>query len=286
MSKKSKRNRQPDRVESHKSSAIGKRWWILAASTLTVIVCLIPYCLIPDLKDVEFGLTGLDDDVLLGTFAKQQYSISDAFHRDAFMAEKSDNFYRPLQSLVFMANSYLWGAHPSSFHRTNVILHCLAACCLLQLLLLFGSPPSLSLLATLVYAVNPLFTETVAWIPGCGDLLLGFFGILSFFALVKFHAVRKPHYLVLHFMSFLLAALSKETALILPVIFAVYLLLKERKKALSIRNLPLAAAWTIIGVAYYFLRKTAIVRLPNSRAFGIGPLMEIFEFCRRPSAAL
>jgi protein O-mannosyl-transferase len=219
-------------------------------------------------------MTGLDDDVLLSTFAKQQYSIADALHRDAFMAEKSDNFYRPLQSLTFMTNSYLWGAHPSSFHRTNVILHCLAACCLLQLLLLLKSPPMVSLLATLVYATNPLFTQAVAWIPGCGDLLLGLFGILSFFTLVKFHEARKQHYLVLHFLAFSLAVLSKETALILPVIFAVYLLLKERKNALSIRNLPLAAVWVIVGVAYYFLRKTAIVRLPNSRAFGIGPLIE------------
>jgi protein O-mannosyl-transferase len=269
MSKKSKRNRRPERVDSHKSSVIGRTGRIFAASALTVLVCLLTYY-----SSVQFGLTGLDDDVLLNTFARQQYSIADALHRDAFMAEKSDNFYRPLQSLTFMANSYLWGAHASSFHRTNVILHCLTACCLLQLLLLLGSPLTLSLLAALVYATNPLFTQAVAWVPGCGDLLLGLFGILTFYTLVKFYAVRKPHYLVLHFIAFSLAVLSKETALILPVIFAVYLLLKERKKALSIRNLPLAAVWTIIGVAYYFLRKTAIVRLPNTRAFGIGPLVE------------
>jgi tetratricopeptide (TPR) repeat protein len=269
MSKKSKRNRRPELVENHKSGIMDRPWSIFAASALTVLVCLLAYY-----SSVQFGLTGLDDDVLLSTFAKHQYSIADAFHRDAFMAEKSDNFYRPLQSLVFMADSYLWGPRPSSFHLANVILHCLAACCLLQLLLLLGSPPTLSLLATLVYATNPLFTQAVAWIPGCGDLLLGLFGILSFFTLVKFQTVRKPHYLVLHFLAFSLASLSKETALILPVIFVIYLLLKERKKALSIRNLPLAAVWTIIGVAYYFLRKTAIVRLPNSRAFGIGPLIE------------
>jgi protein O-mannosyl-transferase len=269
MSKKSKRNRQPERAENHKSIAISGTWGVFAASALTVLVCLLVYQ-----GSLQFGLTGLDDDALLSTFAKQQYSIADAFHRDAFMAEKSDNFYRPLQSLAFMANSYIWGAYPSSFHRTNVILHCLTACCLLQLLLLLGCTPTLSLLATLVYATNPLFTQAVAWMPGCGDLLLGLFGILSFFTLVKFHKLRNLRYLVLHFLAFFLAALSKETALILPAIFAVYLFLIERKKALSIRNLPLAAVWTIVGVAYYFLRKTAIVRLPSSRAFGIRPLME------------
>jgi protein O-mannosyl-transferase len=274
MSKKSKRNRQPERAEKRTSSAIGKPWSIFAASALIVIVCLLPYCIIPDLKGIEFGLTGLDDDVFLGTFAKQPYSIADALHRDAFMVEKSDNFYRPLQSLAFMASSFLWGTNPSSYHRPNFILHCLAACCLLQLLLLLGSPQSLSLIATLIYASNPLFTQAVVWIPGCGDLLLGLFGVLSFFTLLKFNEGRKPRHLVLHFLAFLLAALSKETALILPVIFAACLLLKDRKKALSIGNLSLAAVWTIVGVAYYFLRKTAIIRLPNSRAFGMGPLIE------------
>jgi tetratricopeptide (TPR) repeat protein len=97
---------------------------------------------------------------------------------------------------------------------------------------------------------------------------------LSFFALVKFHTLRKSRYLALHFLAFFLAALSKESALILPVIFVAYLLLRERKQALSIRNLPLAVVWAIVGVAYYFLRKTAIVRLPNSSAFGIRPLIE------------
>jgi hypothetical protein len=37
------------------------------------------------------------------TFANQSYRILDALHRDAFMAEKGDQFCRPLHSKGFTA---------------------------------------------------------------------------------------------------------------------------------------------------------------------------------------
>jgi protein O-mannosyl-transferase len=269
MSKKSKRNRRPEPCDDQKATLISRRWSLFAASALIIIVCLLTYS-----NSMQFGLTGLDDDVLLNTFSKQTYQIKDALVRDAFMAEKSDSFYRPLQSLTFMADSYFWGSNPISYHRTNVILHCIAACCLLQLLLLLGYPQTLSIMATLVYTANPIFAQAVSWIPGRGDLLLGIFGILSFFFWVKFCSVRKPHYLFLHFLAFSLAALSKETALVLPVIFAAYLLFVERKKALSVRNLPPVSVWIMVAVAYYFIRRIAMYRLPGSQNFGLARLIE------------
>ncbi len=269
MSKKSKRNRRLEREEPWKTFNIGKPRRTLAASVLTIVVCLLAYG-----SSVQFGLTGLDDDRLVSTFAGHQFHITDAFSRDAFMAEKSNGFYRPLQSLTFMADSYIGDSRPLVYHRTNVILHCLAACCLLQLLMLLGYPQMLSLLTTLVYAADPLFAQAVAWIPGRGDLLLGLFGLLSFMPMVKFRATGKQRYLLLHFLALSLAAFSKETALVLPAIFAAYLLLVERRKALSIKYLPPAAVWLTVSVAYFFIRKAAIDRLPGSRTFGVRHLME------------
>jgi protein O-mannosyl-transferase len=269
MSKKTKRNRKPVQAESQRSGAVGRPLKILGASALTVIVGLLAFG-----GSLQLGLTGLDDDVFVGTFAKQQYSITDALHRDAFMSENSDNFYRPLQSIAFIASAYFWGNNPKSYHSASVILHCIAVCCLLWLLLLLGYRLILSLIAALIYAAHPLFAQAVAWIPGCGDLLLGLFGILSFFTLVKFCTAQKWRYLGLHGFAFMLAALSKETAVLMPVIFAAYLVLTERKKALSFRNLCLAAVWLIVVDAWYLLRSTAITRLPNRNIFGIGALME------------
>jgi tetratricopeptide (TPR) repeat protein len=268
MGKKSKLSRRLEHKEIRKPSALGRPWKILGGSALTLFVCLLAYG-----SSMQFGLTGLDDDSLVSIFTKQ-YPFADAFNRDAFMVEKSNTFYRPLQSLTFMAESYIWGSYPPSYHRANVILHCLAACCLLQLLILLGYPQTTSLLATLVYATSPLFAQAVAWIPGCGDLLLGLFGLLSFLSLVKFHTTGKRRYWILHFLSLSLAAFSKETALALPVIFAAYLLLVERKRVLSIRNLGLAATWFTVSVAYFFIRRNAMAGLPGSHSFGIGCLME------------
>jgi tetratricopeptide (TPR) repeat protein len=271
MGKKSKRNRRLERATSRQSVSLSGPWVTFGASALIVVVCLVVYH-----GSLRFGLTGLDDDMFMSTFAKKQYSVADALHRDAFMAEKSDNFYRPLQSIAFIASVHFWdwGNHPFSYHRTSVILHCITACCLLQLLLLLGYSQALSFFATLIYAVHPLFAQAVAWIPGCGDLLLGLFGILSFWTLVKFCKARKPYLLLMHFLAFALAALSKETALVLPGLFAVYLITIERKKTWSLKNLPLAAIWTVVVAAYFLLRRTAIHSFPKSGDFGFAPLMQ------------
>lgn len=266
-----KQNRQKERVKNKQSSAISSKSLILASSALLVFVCIVAYY-----SSLQFGLTKLDDDLFQRTFANRSYNIMDALHSDAFMAEKGDQFYRPLQSISFIisVNLWPWGSHPYSFHLTSLILHCLAVCCLLRLLLRLGYRQELALLGALIYASSPLFAQAVAWIPGCGDLLLGIFGILSFLTLIKYNVDRKPYYLLLHFAAFLLAALSKETALILPIVFISYLLLVEGKRSLNIQNWVLAAAWIAVAITYYFLRKTAIQHFPNNRAFGIRPLFE------------
>jgi len=59
----------------------------------------------------------------------------------------------------------------------------------------------------------------------------------------------------------------------LPVLFAVYLLLVERKHAFNPANGCLVAAWVIIGAGYLLLRNAAMAGLPAGGTFGIVPLI-------------
>jgi protein O-mannosyl-transferase len=269
MSRKRKQNRRPEPGGRQDRVVAGRAFGILATPVLIALVCLLVYG-----SSVQFGLTTLDDESIVSAFAKRQFRVMDALNRDAFMSEKSDSFYRPLQSLVFMAASSIGGRQPALWHCANVVLHCIAVYCLLLLLLQLGYPRAISVLAAMIYAVNPVFAQAVAWIPGCGDLLLGIFGILSFYVLLKYCAGGNQGYLVLHSLVLLLAALSKETALVLPVIFSAYVLFVERKKALRFRYVPLAAAWILVLGIYFILRRAAVQSLPDNNIFGIGILIE------------
>jgi len=104
------------------------------------------------------------------------------------MQSNGNDFYRPLQSITFIMDAAISGTDPSSYHLTNIILHWMAVCSFLGLLLVLGVNRRFSFFIALLYAVHPLFVQAVAWIPGRGDLLLCLFRLLAFIALVQFGA--------------------------------------------------------------------------------------------------
>ena len=235
---------------------------------LLILACLSIYW-----RTNGFNVTGLDDDTLIGCFAGHHYGLLDAFSCNAFMIHKGNDFYRPLQSTLFIIDAAISGALPSANHVTNVALHCLAVCSLLWLLFMLGYDRWLAFFASAFFALNPQLAQAVAWIPGQGDVLLGLFGILSLALLTKFRLTGNYWFFALHGLAFFLAALSKESAILLPVLFAAFLLFREGKKSLSRGNVLLAPVWGGVAAIYLILRHGAMGGLPQSRIFGLTPFI-------------
>jgi hypothetical protein len=90
------------------------------------------------------------------------------------------NYYRPFPYLVYMFDYHIFGLNPRGFHLTSIILHggvsiivFLIAVFLLDKVKLrtSGSPKAFYILtpafiASLLFAVHPINTETVAWVSG------------------------------------------------------------------------------------------------------------------------
>jgi tetratricopeptide (TPR) repeat protein len=165
------------------------------------------------------------------------------------------------------------GRDPIGYHVTGVLLHALFSALALRLLLALRLSPGISLAAALAYAVNPFLVQAVAWIPGRGDLLLGVFGVLSFLAFERYRTERKPAALALHAAALFLAALSKETALALPAVFAVRWVLTESGRRWRRADLVVPGAWAAVAAAYLMLRANALRGLPDASLFGAGPLL-------------
>jgi tetratricopeptide (TPR) repeat protein len=80
-------------------------------------------------------------------------------------------FYRPLVTLSYALDHWLWRGDATGFHRSNLLLH-LAVCALVFALCRKGRvEPRLSALATLLFGTFPRLTESVSWISGRTDLL-------------------------------------------------------------------------------------------------------------------
>jgi Flp pilus assembly protein TadD len=264
------RGTSPERPPTPPPAAAPAREARWAAVALILLTSVVVYA-----RSLSFGVTGLDDDRLVETFANQRFHLGDAFVRDAYMQEKDRGYdlYRPLQSVTFLVDSSVPGTRPVAYHATSLLLHCLLACCLYLLLLQLGYAGGISLAAALVFAAHPAFAQVVAWIPGRGDLLLGLFGVLGFWTLVAYRSGGGPGVLLLHFLSFFGAALAKETALVLPVVFAAYLLLVDGRSAFRPKNLWLPPIWGAAALAYLLLRANAMRGLPLQSVFGVGPFL-------------
>ncbi|MFH1193220.1 MAG: glycosyltransferase family 39 protein, partial [Candidatus Jorgensenbacteria bacterium] len=123
-----------------------------------------------------------------------------------------------------------------------------------------------SLAAALIFATHPVLVQAIGWIPGLNDVILGFFVFLSFFAFLKFVSSNAGWWCFLHIFSFLIALLSKESALMLPLLCLFYLLFVQRERILSNKTLVLAIGWLGSIIIWVFLRSTA---LGNSFGYGI-----------------
>ncbi|XP_050055507.1 protein O-mannosyl-transferase TMTC1-like isoform X2 [Aphis gossypii] len=134
----------------------------------------------------------------------------------------SHKSYRPLTTLTFRLNHYVFGLQPVWFHVVNVILH--GICCVLFARLCIsvaGLEHKYGLLAGIVFAVHPIHTEAVTGIVGRADVLACLFFLLSF---LTYHDTRwKRRDRVLLSCTFgALSMLAKETGLMVLLVNLAY----------------------------------------------------------------
>ena len=130
---------------------------------------------------------------------------------------RSAHYYRPMVFLWLRINDFLFGLHPWGWHLTNILLHAAASLLVLLILRKYFPAGAWAAFGAVIFAVHPAHIETVAWVSGCTDSLMAV-GLLGAFYL-WLTALESPS-LSRHLGSlacFAVALLTKETAVVLPV---------------------------------------------------------------------
>ena len=140
-------------------------------------------------------------------------------------ADPERGLFRPVTALSYSVDYRLGGGAPEAFHRMS-LLYYLALLTLVYALgrrWLGGDGPAL--VAALAFSLHPVHCEVVDSIAGRSELLALLFSCASLLAFDRALAARsggRPSWpwLGASLLAYALAALSKETAVLLPVILA------------------------------------------------------------------
>jgi protein O-mannosyl-transferase len=176
--------------------------------------------------------------------------------------------YRPLVTLSFWLDLRVSHANPHWFHVANLLLYALASAAVTLVLWELLHSGVWALLGGLFFAAHSSHVESVAFVSGRTDVMLTIFTAISAFALLR--SLRKHNrwwWLVVP-PAFGLALLSKETAVVFPLLIALAPLLVGAKYD---RRYWLPVLASMIVLAGYFLLRTAAVPIPIpfSRQAGI-----------------
>lgn len=162
-----------------------------------------------------------------------------------------DSFYRPLQTLFYFILHSFWGPAPQAFHTLNIGLHALNSCLFFILAVNLGWSRSVAWGASLLWLAHPLHTEAITYMSATADPLHVFFILLG---LLSFSWTFSPVGTAIGGLFFILALMSKESAIIFPAL-ALLILWQSPLKKQATTYLKTGPFWIIAG-AYLVARKT------------------------------
>jgi tetratricopeptide (TPR) repeat protein len=156
---------------------------------------------------------------------------------------KKASTYQPIRVLSYAIDYHFWKLNPAGFRLTNIffyILTCIIAFFTLHRLSISlrekassDSHHRVALFGSLLFAAHPVHVEAVAWLAARKEVLQGFFFFLAFYLYLRGREEKDRKriiYLSLMLFTFLLATLSKPSAVVFPGILLVYEISKSGKK--------------------------------------------------------
>ena len=221
-------------------------------------------------RTTQFEYIGFDDTLLIvdnSAFLKDLSNIPQAFKQDVFnlhnISGNRSNFYRPLLTVSLMIDAQFADASPKIYRFSNILYHILTCIFLFYLFEQLKIKPVIAKILTLLFAIHPIMTMAVAWIPGRNDILLALFCIVGLNYFIKYTETKSIKYMLFHFLFFMLALFTKENALMFVPVCFLYLIFIKRERKFSTDLLVIIAGYAAIIFMWYLLRASGLKDSPK-----------------------
>lgn len=183
------------------------------------VLILIVLTVLCYLRVLGLDLTQLDDTIFINdkhTFISSYKNIPVAFTQGCF--SEKDIYYRPILLVYFiLLNPFTSQTSITVYHFGNLVFHVINVLLVFKLLNKLTKNRIHSFWLSVLFAVHPVFTMAVAWIPGINDLLLTTFALGYFLALLKVFERGQWKEIVLNTLFLFLGLFTKETGAFLPI---------------------------------------------------------------------
>jgi len=180
----------------------------------------------------------------------------DGLRRMWFVPGATPQYY-PATYSSFWVEYRLWGLDPMVSHLLNVLLHALSAFVLWRVLRFLRVPGAW--LAAALFALHPVYVESVAWISERKNVLSGLFYLTSAWAFLRYALAPKPGWWLYgtSFLLFVLALFSKTVTCSLPAVLIIVIWWKrgavDRRTVMTL--LPFFAVGAGLGVSTVWIEK-------------------------------
>lgn len=250
--------------KSHVNAIDNKEPWYSAKWNpylLLAAICLLLYGV-----TLWFGFSPMDEKWIIIKEKGNLSSFTKLPH--LFTSSTLGMYYRPMLALSFMIDTVCGDGNTFYFHLSNILLHLICCVLLFRFFLALEIKRSTSFLLALIFAVHPINIHAVVWIPGRNDSILTLFTLLSCIWLLRYLREGKIAWYVLHLFFFACTLFTKESAIVLPVIY--FLLYRFFAKEKKIKTISIYIfIWVAIDIGWFLLRKFLVNYLPgNAHSFG------------------
>ena len=191
---------------------------------LAIILAITLFLFAPTFK---YSFVNWDDDVNLTNNAN--IIKLEKQHIHTIFTESVIGGYTPLTTLSFALEYQISGLKPGPYHVHNVILHLICTALVFLLLRQLGLNLFISALTALLFGIQPMRVESVAWVTERKDVLYSMFFLISTIFYVAYRKTKKLLFYILSILIFILSLLSKIQAVSLPLALITIDLLIDKK---------------------------------------------------------
>lgn len=180
------------------------------------------------------------------------------------------NYWRPSFVLWMIFNFRCFGLAPFGWHLTNIVLHLTVIAVAFAVLRHLGISRQIAGAIALLFAVHPIHSESVAWISGAPDLILGGALLGSLWFVVQLRKNQTPFRWVLSLGLFLVALGAKEIAMVYPLIVAAVVGDRDSDQKPGARWREIFTfTWPFVAVAAIYLLTRQVI-LGTTQRFPVG----------------